>query len=76
MRNVLLVMTIAITLVGCSARDHITPLELPTGRTFMTWHERVNDDAAHAWLRDLTARCTAAVMAGPPKRPRPTISGA
>lgn len=47
------------------------PIELPTGRTFMTWHERVTDDAAHIWLRELTARCTAAVLSVPVKRPRP-----
>jgi DNA-binding transcriptional LysR family regulator len=47
------------------------PLELTNGRTFMTWHERVTDDAGHIWLRELTARCTAAVLAKPVKRPKP-----
>lgn len=46
------------------------PLELPTGRTVMTWHERVADDTAHVWLRELTARCTAAVVNRPVDRVR------
>lgn len=46
------------------------PLELPSGRVFMTWHERVADDPAHVFLRELTARCTQAVVDAPVKRPR------
>lgn len=39
------------------------PLPLPPSRTFMTWHQRGDGDPALAWLRDLTARCTAAALA-------------
>ena len=37
------------------------PLELPPGRIFMIWHERVSDDPGNVWLRELTARCTGEV---------------
>lgn len=47
------------------------PIELPDVRTMMTWHERVSDDPAHAWLRDLTARCTAATLGYKLRRPKP-----
>jgi DNA-binding transcriptional LysR family regulator len=46
------------------------PLELPSTRVFMTWHERVVDDPAHVFLRELTARCTQVVLEAPVKRPR------
>jgi DNA-binding transcriptional LysR family regulator len=38
------------------------PIELPQIRTMMTWHERTNADPAHAWLRELSARCTREVV--------------
>lgn len=38
------------------------PIELPQVRTMMTWHERTNADPAHAWLRELSARCTREVV--------------
>ncbi|HWB75579.1 MAG TPA: LysR family transcriptional regulator [Nannocystaceae bacterium] len=38
------------------------PIELPPVRTVMTWHERTNADPAHAWLRELSARCTREVV--------------
>ncbi len=50
------------------------PLELPTPRTFMNWHERVNEDPAHTFLREVTARCTAAVLSRPAKRPKPGVA--
>jgi DNA-binding transcriptional LysR family regulator len=46
------------------------PLELPVQRTFMTWHERATEDPAHAFLREVAARCTAAVLSRPSKRPK------
>lgn len=45
------------------------PVELPPGRIFMIWHDRVSDDPGNIWLRELTARCTAEVSgARAPKR--------
>lgn len=44
------------------------PIELPLGRIFMSWHERVTEDPGHAWLRDVAGRCTAAVIAKPVRR--------
>jgi DNA-binding transcriptional LysR family regulator len=38
-----------------------SPFEIPRGRVYMVWHERVSDDPGSMWLRDLTARCTAEV---------------
>ncbi len=37
------------------------PIAIPITRVFMVWHERASDDAGSAWLRELTARCTAEV---------------
>ena len=37
------------------------PFEIPRGRVFMVWHERMSDDPGNMWLRELTARCTAEV---------------
>ncbi len=35
------------------------PVELPTFRTFMVWHERSDADPAHQWLRDALAAAAA-----------------
>jgi hypothetical protein len=45
------------------------PLALPVVRTMMTWHARMNEDPAHAWLRDVTQRCTTAVLTASPRAP-------
>jgi DNA-binding transcriptional LysR family regulator len=37
------------------------PIEVPRGRVYMVWHERVSDDPGSIWLRELTARCTSEV---------------
>lgn len=38
------------------------PLELPSFRITMTWHERSHRDPAHAWLRDLSRNLTAEAL--------------
>jgi DNA-binding transcriptional LysR family regulator len=38
------------------------PIPLPPARAIMTWHERSTSDPAHAWLRELSARCTREVV--------------
>ncbi len=43
-------------------RLFVPPLSLPTTRVVMTWHERFDNDSAHAFLRDLAAVATRAVV--------------
>jgi DNA-binding transcriptional LysR family regulator len=45
------------------------PIALPIVRTVMTWHARMNEDPAHTWLRDVTQRCTTAVLTASPRTP-------
>lgn len=39
---------------------HPLPLNLPQAQFYQCWHERSNEDPAHAWLRALIARVCAA----------------
>lgn len=41
------------------------PLQLPPGRIFMVFHERMQADAGHRWLRELAAACTREGIEGP-----------
>lgn len=42
------------------------PIPLPTTRVVMTWHERFDNDPAHAFLRELAADATRAVIRDDP----------
>lgn len=44
------------------------PLELPVLDIFMTWHERFQNDGAHAWFRGIAARITRECMPRPRSR--------
>ncbi|GLX19559.1 MULTISPECIES: LysR substrate-binding domain-containing protein [Streptomyces] len=41
------------------------PLPLPEVPLYLLWHQRYDDDLAHAWLRDLAAETVQAVFAPP-----------
>jgi DNA-binding transcriptional LysR family regulator len=45
------------------------PIPLPSFGIFMTWHERYTRDPGHEWLRELSARTTAEVVARPGSSP-------
>ena len=46
----------------------VPPLDLPTYPEEAYWHERFDDDPAHAWLRQLVKK--AAQRFGLPEKPR------
>ena len=62
-----LVMTAPVALARRAAqllplRLFVPPVSLPTTRATMTWHERFDNDPAHAFLRDLAGGATRAVI--------------
>ncbi|MEV4640203.1 LysR family transcriptional regulator [Actinoplanes sp. NPDC049548] len=48
------------------------PLALPPNRVIMAWHQRYDDDRAHAWLRDTVREALAAVFT---QHASPAVSG-
>lgn len=48
--------TCALTLRSLDLRTLPIPLELPPVRVSQAWHQRYDNDPAHAWLRDQTRR--------------------
>ncbi|MEU9073752.1 LysR family transcriptional regulator [Kitasatospora sp. NPDC048538] len=57
------------------------PLPLPDVPLYLLWHQRYDDDRAHAWLRDLAAETVRALFAPPtaagaPPVPEPAAPGA
>ncbi|MEU3461164.1 LysR family transcriptional regulator [Streptomyces sp. NPDC006733] len=54
-----------------TARDHLglatlpLPLQVPDVSLYLLWHQRYDDDRAHAWLRDVAAGTIQALFSSP-----------
>ncbi|MDO0924236.1 LysR substrate-binding domain-containing protein [Streptomyces sp. TG1A-8] len=63
-----------------AARDRLglitlpLPLPMPAVPLYLLWHQRHDDDRAHAWLRDLATETVRALFAPPAASPRSPTS--